>query len=282
MGDLRETGNGRRCSTVPLVPELGRRLGDNVVPFQVFDQQDSGCIAWGVEADGERLLVKYARKGTQNGLEQFAVDALRDAVTFHTAVRHPSIVPVLRVLETSEGPALVYPWVEGEVLSSPDWPDKRTNPASPYSRFLRLPVAQKLSVLDTLIDAHRAVVAAGYIAVDFYLGCILYDFDTDQVHLIDFDHYHLGPYVLNTDRQMGSRSLMPPEEFQRGARIDTRATIYTLGKIALEFLGNRERVSTAWQGPKQLHDVVHRATEADPDHRYPSFDAFHQDWRTNR
>lgn len=257
-------------------------FGQPVVPFRTFDQQDSGCIAWGVEVNGERLLVKYADHDSRDGRGCRAVEALQSAIKFHEAVAHPSIVSLLTHRTLSEGVALIFPWVDGEVLSSPEWPDRRTNPGSPFSRFLRLTTARKLAALDAIIDAHRAVAAAGYIAVDFYLGCVLYNFNDHRVRLIDFDHYHPGPYVLDADRQLGSRSLMPQEEFRRGARIDVRATIYTIGKMALEFLGDRTRTTETWEASAATYNVVHRATEQHPNDRYDSYAAFFDDWCASR
>jgi len=261
---------------------IGSPLAGSLAPFRTFDQQDSGCIAWGVHANSRRYLIKYAAYDSLDGRGRHAVRALRQAAGFHAVVSHPNIVPALDLVDLPEGVALVFPWVNGEVLSSPEWPDRRTNPASPYSRFVRLPVERKLAALDAVIDAHQAVTAAGYIAVDLYLGCVLYDFDDHHVSLIDFDHYHLGPYVLESDRQLGSRSLMPPEEFRRGALIDERATIYTIGKMALEFLGDRRQEHETWQGQPATHDVIRRATEPDPIDRYTSYGASAADWRANR
>lgn len=248
--------------------------------FSIFDQQDSGCIAWGVEVAGQRWLIKYADNDSRNGFDVRAVAVMQNAVSFHANVSHPAIVPLLQHVVLPEGFALVYPWVEGEVLASPAWPDRRTNPASPFRRLLRLSPARRLAVVDAVIDAHRTVTAAGYVAVDFYLGCILYDFERHRVWLIDFDHYHPGPYVLETDRQFGSRSLMAPEEFRRGARIDERATLFTLGKVALELLCGARRERAAWQGPPSAYDVVHHATEPDPADRYDAFAAFYDAWQT--
>ena len=75
---------------------------------------------------------------------------------------------------------------------------------------------------------------------------------------------------------------MPPEEFLRGALIDERATIYTIGKMALEFLGGCRRERKTWQGPPAMYDVMRRATEPDPHDRYESYAAFAADWRAGR
>ena len=255
--------------------------------FKVFDLQDSGCISYGVECDGQRLLVKRARPGGVNAFGHDAVLALRRAIAFHRAVTHEHIPALLNHFETRDGPVLVYEWADGEVLSSPEFPDRRTNPASPYYRFMRLEPARKLAVLDTMYDVHKAVFAAGYIAVDFYFGCIVYDFDSERVHFCDFDEYRPGPFTLEEDRLPGSRSLMAPEEFVKGSLIDQTTNVFTLGRIALVMLCGEEREvcwtakrdRACWQGPPPLYDVVHRATEEDRALRYPSFGAFFDAWK---
>ncbi|HUR16996.1 MAG TPA: hypothetical protein VMZ33_06900 [Candidatus Limnocylindrales bacterium] len=36
-------------------------------------------------------------------------------------------------------------------------------------------------------------------AVDLYDGCVLYDFSTRTVKLIDLDHYRRSPYLLDVE-----------------------------------------------------------------------------------
>jgi serine/threonine-protein kinase len=254
--------------------------------FKVFDLQDSGCISYGVECDGQRLLVKHARRGGTNAFGQDVVAALRRAIAFHRAVKHECIPALINHFETKDGPVLVYEWVDGAVLSSPEFPDRRTNPESLYYRFQQLAPAKKLAVLDALYDAHKTIFDAGYIAVDLYFGCIMYDFDGERVHFCDFDEYRPGPFTLEEDRLPGSRSLMAPEEFVKGSLIDQTTNVFTLGKIALVMLCGEEREvcwtakrdRACWQGPPSLYDVIHRATEEDRALRYPSFGAFFDAW----
>lgn len=52
-----------------------------------------------------------------------------------------------------------------------------------------LPVGEILDTLDTIIEAHLAVTRAGYVAVDFYDGCVLCDFAQRTTHLCDLDLY---------------------------------------------------------------------------------------------
>jgi hypothetical protein len=61
-------------------------------------------------------------------------------------------------------------------------------------------------------------------------------FAARAIHLVDLDGYR-PPYTLDRERQFGSSRFMAPEEWQRGATIDERTTVYTLGRAAFVFLG---------------------------------------------
>ncbi|MEU8264837.1 hypothetical protein AB0C02_30005 [Micromonospora sp. NPDC048999] len=74
--------------------------------FTVFDAQGSGCLSYGVEANGRRWFVKKATT------PQARVSLIR-ASRLHAAVRHPAIVRPERILDGSDGPTLVYPWHDG-------------------------------------------------------------------------------------------------------------------------------------------------------------------------
>src|SRR5438445_3360835 len=53
--------------------------------FAVFEQQDSGCLSYGIAVEGARWFVKLASPGTTAG-------TLRSTAQFHDAVRHPVIL----------------------------------------------------------------------------------------------------------------------------------------------------------------------------------------------
>ena len=147
---------------------------------------------------------------------------------------------------------------------------------TPYAKTLTL-VAQTAcgtdgptSGLDGYVDGDPA----GWGAVDLYDGCLLHDPTTGATHLVDLDLYHHGPYVLDADRQVGSTRFMAPEEWQRGATIDTRTTVFTLGRTARVLLGE----SGSWRGGPAREHVVERATQPDPADRWPSVGAMAQAW----
>ncbi|MFD4523233.1 serine/threonine protein kinase [Streptomyces sp. NPDC058470] len=256
---------------VPAVePYLGR-VGE---VFKAYREQDSGCVSYGVQLlDGARWFVKEA-------ITDDARRSLERGWAFHRTVRHRAIVPQVHRIAVRQSWAVVMPWRDGEVLYHPTLggPQDRTNPAGPMARFRALPTDRVLRAFDRVLDAHLAVESAGQIAVDFYDGALLYDFAGDVTHLVDLDEYRPGPFVLEEDRLPGSRRFMAPEEFVRGAVIDTRTTVFTLGRAARLLLdaGDEER---AWRGTPQQLAVIELATEADPDARFEDVRRFTDAWR---
>lgn len=233
-------------------------------PFRVFDAQDSGCVSYGIEHEGERWFVKVAQT-------EAAAAALRRVASLHAAVEHDAIVGLEAVLD---GPMLVYPWREGVVLNHAT---VHGVDRSGLERFQSLPVAEVVDAVDAILDAHRAIADAGWIAVDLYDGCFLYDFERRTMQLIDLDEYRPGPFVLEDERLPGSRRYMAPEEFQRGARIDQRTNVLTLGRVVWHLLD----APTGWRGSERVRAVVGRATHADPGDRYADVRALVDAWRAS-
>ncbi|WP_432560957.1 protein kinase family protein [Kineococcus sp. SYSU DK003] len=233
--------------------------------FTVFGAQDSGCPSWGVEHAGQRWFVKTAvRPEARAGLARVAA--------LHAVVRHTAIVPLAHVLDGTDGPTLVYPWCEGQVLN------RATTSGSDRAAladFQRLPVGQVRAALDQVLDAHLAVAAAGWVTCDLYDGCFLYDADAGRMHLVDLDEYRPGPFVLNSGRLPGSERYMAPEEFRPGARIDQRTSVFALGRAAFHLLDG----PGGWRGTAAQHGVVERATRPEQVARYAGVAEFVAAWR---
>ncbi len=174
---------------------------------------------------------------------------------------------------------------DGLIVNDPLAPGAlpRQHPESTYARFRRVPVDEIIRALDAVFDAHVAVANAGFVAVDLYDGAIIYDFENQQVHLCDLDSYRPGPYRLDRDRQFGSTRFTAPEEFERGATIDERTTVFTLGRAAFVFLSEGQHGENdvhLWRGSQALYNVARTATELDPDNRFASVGEFLMAWRT--
>jgi serine/threonine-protein kinase len=173
------------------------------------------------------------------------------------------------------------PWCEGEVLYHPTVRRSggRAHPDSPMARFRALPVPDVLAVLEQVLDAHLAVERAGFVAVDFYDGCILYDFTTGQVRLCDLDEYRPGPFTVRGERLPGSTRYMAPEEFRHGAEINSRTTVFNLGR-AVRLLLDAGDTESRWRGTAEQLAVVAKATESRPELRFASVHDFMTAWRT--
>lgn len=135
-----------------------------------------------------------------------------------------------------------------------------------------------MRAFEQVLGAHLAVEDAGHVAVDFYDGAMVYDFTKDTLHLVDLGEYLPGPFVLEEERLPGSRRFMAPEEFQRGAVIDARTTVFTLGRAERLLLdaGDEER---AWRGTPAQLAVLARATHADPGQRFQTVRQFITTWQ---
>ncbi len=246
-----------------------RRVGD---VFAVFDQQDSGCISYGVTHVGRRLFVKTA--GTHA-----AAGSLRSALRFHRAVRHEAINPVLQCVTVAGSPVLVQPWLDGRLLyhSTVHGGPDRTDPRSTWAQFRALPRPRVEDAVDALLDAHRAVSGAGFVAVDLYDGSMMYDFNRHRLRLIDLDDYRPGPFVAH-ERLPGSPRFMAPEEYGGGTTVDERTTVHVLGR-AVRLLLDAGDEESAWRGSDEQLTVVRTATATDPAHRFATVAELHHSWR---
>jgi serine/threonine-protein kinase len=229
--------------------------------FAVFDQRDSGCFSYGIELHAQRVFVKTATTVA-------ARESLARAIAFHRAVRHPAIVSPIDVVDTTARRQLVYPWVEGVVLNHAT---SAGSDRSGLERFLTLDSDEIRAAVATILDAHLAIAARGFVSVDLYDGCFLYDFDHQSMHLIDLDEYRPGPFVVTEERLPGSTRYMAPEEFTTGGTIDDRTTVYHLGRVITELLGPSKMTAAELS-------VVGRATHVDVEHRFPDVEAITSAW----
>jgi hypothetical protein len=244
--------------------------------FATITGHDSRNTSYGIAIAGDRWFVKRAAAG-----DTAAIGELESAIRFHAVVRHDAIVPLVGVIHASDGLAIVHPWRAGEVLNDPFAPGALppTDPISAFARFRALPLPEVIAAIDTVFEAHLAVAAASFVAVDFYAGAVMYDFAARAIHLVDLDSYR-PPYTLDRERQFGSSRFMAPEEWHRGATIDERTTVYTLGRAAFVFLGGErgDPSPECWRADARRHAVVHRATAELPTDRFATVAELHRSW----
>ena len=91
-------------------------------------------------------------------------------------------------------------------------------PQSALQRFRRLPASEILNALDVIFELHCELAQTGWIAGDFYDGCLIYDFARQDIHVIDLDGYREGPlYQTGWDACLARRVLWPPKSLNEGA-----------------------------------------------------------------
>jgi serine/threonine protein kinase, bacterial len=249
--------------------------------------QGSGNVSWIVEAPEGRLFVKTA--GTDAPPPPGApvpyfdhsgrVRVLRNAVDLARSCDHPALPALLNVIETPAGPMLVYRAAPGELIGGPA---ERADPASDYQRFANLPAEAQLSVFDTLIDVHRVLAGLGWVACDLYDGCLIVDFDTLTLHVVDLDDYRRGPSRNDMGRMFGSTRFMAPEEFELGAPLDQRTTVFTLGRLVRHFTTRLTEDVECFDGLAALAAVVAQAVQPAPQDRFPTVAAFAAAWQSVR
>lgn len=232
--------------------------------FVVFDQQDSGCLSYGIELNGERLFVKTATTAA-------ARESLGRAIAFHRSVCHPAIVSPIDVVDAKTRRQLVYPWVDGVVLNHAT---TAGSDRSGLERFLALDPDEIRAAIESVLDAHLSIATSGFVSVDLYDGCFLYDFEHRSMHLIDLDEYRSGPFVVAEERLPGSTRYMAPEEFTTGATIDERTTVFHLGRVMTELLGPSTMTAAEFS-------VAGTATHADVEHRFPDVERMTCAWRNS-
>ena len=239
--------------------------------FATFDHrtQDSGNVSFGVEIGAERYFVKTAGLvDDDNPYPDHAdrVETLRNAVRVAESCDHPALPPLRKVIESPTGPMLFYDWVEGELVRN----------ALP--RVQSLPGPKVVALLSEVYDLHVELVRRGWIANDFYDGSIIYDFLRRKLHAVDLDTYHRGPFKNRMGRMFGSTRFMAPEEFELGATIDERTTVFTLGRTAAVLLSDNSLDRKPFNGSDAHYEVMLRACQNDPDARFQTVAEFRDAW----
>ncbi|MCQ4088648.1 serine/threonine protein kinase [Saccharibacillus sp. JS10] len=249
------------------------------IVFKIWDQQDSGNIAFGLKIEDQQVFIKYAGASTvrYEGYPFDAVRRLRDAARSFEALQHPNLVRLLDHFDTEEGYALIFEWTDGELLLRNDDPD------SGISKFRRLPIQERLDAMQQILDFHVHVEASGYVAIDLYDGSLIYDFERKTMTICDIDFYCPAPYTNEMGRMWGSSRFMSPEEYELGAEIDSRTNVYALGAMAFCLLGNEsDRSRECWEASDELYEIAAKAVSAERTERWESVEQFCEVWEAAR
>ena len=118
--------------------------------FQVFDDQDSGNICFGVASGEKRLFLKFAGAPTAgyDGQIADAVARLKACADVYRELAHPALVNLVDAREESGGYLLIFDWADGDCMGRM-YPDA-------HARFLALPLEAKLSAFRDILTLPRA------------------------------------------------------------------------------------------------------------------------------
>jgi serine/threonine protein kinase, bacterial len=191
-------------------------LAANLPDARPFEKSDSATLAWRTPA----LFIKFFPYALQ---ERAAVEA-----EIASANLHENIIPSLLMSGVDDGVLLIYPFVSGETLSTPEAREK----------FYALPEAERRAALNVILAALAAITSAEWTLVDFYEGNLIYDYENKKPWLFDWDLcVKARSFSLATNRNWGSSRLMAPEEFVKGATIDEQTNVFNVARFALLCLG---------------------------------------------
>ena len=240
--------------------------------FQVFDDQDSGNICFGTEKDGQKYFVKYAGSPTEryNGKLKDAVEGLKSTLPIYRDLRHPCLVELIDAKEIGDGFVMIFKWASGDCMG-------RMYPAA-HRRFMNLPIDARLSIFHDVLDFLVFINSQGYVAIDFYDGCIMYDYDNKKTTICDVDLFRRKPCINDMGRMWGSSKFMSPEEFDLGAKIDEVTNVYTAGAVAFALFGGYERTFDKWQLSEELYSIVTKATDTNRSERQSSIEELIKEW----
>ena len=167
---------------------------------------------------------------------------------------------------------MVFKWADGECMGI-------MYPAS-HQRFMQLSTHARLGVFSDILNFFAYVASRNYVAIDFYDGSILYDFENGKTTICDIDLFRRQPCVNDMGRMWGSSCFQSPEEYQFGASIDEITNVYTLGATAFALFGDGNRTREKWQLNDRLFEVAQKAVSDDRTARQRSIGKLKEEWET--
>ncbi len=250
--------------------------------FKVFDEQGSGNISFGIENGNKKYFVKFAGAPKPNYISnretgaanpESAIKFLKAAVNLYMDLKHPNLIKLISAEEIGNGYAIVFEWENAIGIEPKGSPD--------YMKFMQMQTEKKMRAFEDIMEFHAYVAAKGYVALDFYDGGILYDYDKDKVVICDIDLYQKSPFV-NADGLglVGSARYVSPEECVHDEIIDEITNVYTMGATAFALFAYGERSFKAWTLSEKLYNVAKKAVSDERNKRQQSIQQFIQEWRT--
>lgn len=240
--------------------------------FKVYDDQDSGNICFGTEKGGQRYFIKFAGASTEqyNGNPADAIDRLKATLPVYSELQHENLIELVEAKDIGGGFAMVFKWVDGDCMG-------RMYPAA-HRRFMQLPIDARLTVFRDILSFLEYIVSQSYVAIDFYDGSIIYDFENAKTTICDIDLFRKQPCTNDMGRMWGSSRFQAPEEFQLGAVIDEITNVYTVGATAFALFGGYNRTRDKWQLSDKLFEVASKAVSDNRSQRQQSIRQLREEW----
>ena len=244
--------------------------------FKVFDDQDSGNICFGTEKDGQRYFIKFAGAPTEqyNGDPADAIARLKATLPVYSDLKHKNLIELVEAKDIAGGFMMMFKWVDGDCMG-------RMYTAQ-HKKFMALSVQDKLKVFADILDFFEYIASQNYVAIDFYDGSIMYDFECGKTTICDIDFFRKQPCINDMGRMWGSSLFQSPEEYQLGAVIDEVTNVYTIGATAFALFGEYNRTRDKWQLSDELFEVAAKAVSDDRTKRQQSIRQFIDEWRNYR
>ena len=242
------------------------------IVFKIYDDQDSGNICFGTEKDGQRYFVKFAGAPTEqySGDPADAIARLKKTLPIYSELKHKNLIDLVEAKEIGGGFAMVFKWADGDCMG-------RMYPAA-HRRFMQLPINARLAVFSDILSFFEYVASQNYVAIDFYDGSIMYDFENGKTTICDIDLFRKQPCINGMGRMWGSSRFQSPEEYQLGAVIDEITNVYTLGATAFALFGEYNRTRAKWQLSDKLFEIATRAVSDDRINRQQSIRQLTEEW----
>lgn len=240
--------------------------------FAVFDRQDSGYICFGVQNDQGKLFIKVAGAATvySHTHPDMAIQRLQSTVAIYEDLHHPTLIGIIEHKQIGGGYITVFEWFEGDCMG---------RQYASHEKFLALPLDKKFKVYEAIVQFHIHVNEKGYIALDFYDGCMMYDFAVDETRICDIEFYAPKPVINTMGRMWGSSRYMSPEELELGAEIEERSNVFLMGATAFQlFGGGIERNRETWQADERLFQIALKAVSMSKEDRYSSISEYFEAW----
>jgi serine/threonine-protein kinase len=266
--------------------------------FCAFAVNDSGNISFGLDNGKEKRFIKIA--GTKTARTpistQQAVKNLQTAIPIYMDLANPYLIQLIEHFSHNDLYIAVFKWVNGDCLFDYwNWDYYTDNQIIwPADRYRQLPIEKRIKSTDVMFSFLDTVSKNGYVAVDFYDGSIIYDFDTDITTICDIDFFRKKPTINNMGEDFwGTPRLKSPEEYIFDAVIDETTNVFTLGALIFNIFGDysdeaRNQMKKTreflpcpinnWELNQECFNVASKSITLERDKRYATISEFHTAW----